>query len=78
MMPTWKKVEQALNKSGQFEAIALEQKTHGAEMQKHNVKGFPEVRFYQDGFPSQNHAIYRGNRTLESLMKFAQSGGKVV
>ena len=76
MLPAWQQVEQALNSSGQFEAIALEQKKHGAEMQKHGVRGFPDIRFYPDGFPSDNPVPYRGNRSPESLLKFVQSGGK--
>lgn len=76
ILPAWEKVSQILNGSGQFEAIALEQKQHKAEMQKHNVQGFPDIRFYPEGFPSQNSIPYRGNRSPESLMKFAQSGGQ--
>lgn len=76
MLPAWQQIEQALNQSGQFEAIALEQKKHSAEMQKHGVRGFPDIRFYPDGFPSQNAIPYRGNRSPESLMKFVQSGGQ--
>ena len=78
MMPTWQKVEQILNKSGKFEIIALEEKTHREEIQKHDIRGFPNIRLYPDGFPSQNYIPYRGNRSPESLIKFVQSGGREI
>jgi thiol-disulfide isomerase/thioredoxin len=76
MIPVWEKISQVLNQSGQFEVISLEQKKNGAEMQKYGVRGFPDIRFYPDGFPGQNSIPYHGDRSLESLMKFVQSGGQ--
>ncbi len=75
-MSEWKKAADNLNQSGQFEAIALKQETHGEEIAKHNVKSFPHYRLYPGGFPSQNFVDYKGDRSATSLLKFVHSEGQ--
>jgi protein disulfide-isomerase A6 len=73
MRPAWDQAKQQIQQGGQVDAILIEDK---AEMQKHNIGGFPTVRFYQGGFPSPNFTEYQGNRSAESLVTFARSGGQ--
>nr|QBK86262.1 MAG: thioredoxin [Marseillevirus LCMAC102] len=78
MLPSWQQAHQTLSQSGQFELIALEQEKYGAEIQKHGISGFPTIRFYPEGFPSEKFIEYKGNRTTDSLIKFVKSGGQEV
>ncbi len=78
ILPSWQQMQQTLSQTGQFELIALEQEKYGDEIQKHGIKGFPTIRFYPEGFPSENFIEYKGNRTTDSLIKFVRSGGQEV
>jgi thiol-disulfide isomerase/thioredoxin len=76
MLPAWEETKQNLSQGSQFDVIAFENGQNPQEVQKNNIKGFPTVRFYPDGYPSSNFVEYRGNRSAESFIKFAQSGGQ--
>jgi hypothetical protein len=76
MLPAWEQTKQTLSQGSQFDVIAFENGQNPQEIQKNDIKGFPTVRFYPEGFPSSNFVEYRGNRSAESFIKFAQSGGQ--
>lgn len=73
--PSWKQAAQTLRQHG-MQVIEMEDGKNKAEIQQHGVKGFPTIRFYREGFPSPNFVKYQGNRTPESIIKFARSGGQ--
>jgi hypothetical protein len=75
MRPAWDQAKQQLDQSGQVDAILIEDQ---AEIQKCGVRGFPTVRMYPEGYPSQNFIEYQGNRSIESLITFARSKGQQV
>jgi thiol-disulfide isomerase/thioredoxin len=74
MTPAWKQASESLKSQG-LNVIEFEHGKDGEEMQKHGVKGFPSLRFYPEGFPSSNFVEYKGDRSAESIIKFAQTGG---
>ena len=74
MLPSWKQASQVLRKSG-VNVVEIESKQK-QQIQENNVQGFPTLRLYTDGFPSQNYIEYKGNRTPESIINFVKSGGK--
>ena len=78
MMPEWEKMKNVLGSTNQVDIIGLEQSKNPQEMQQHDVKGFPTIHFYPEGFTSPNFIEYRGPRTAESFIKFVQSGGQEV
>ena len=72
MRPAWDKVQEILNQSGRVDAIFIDDMN---EASKFNITGFPTLRLYPEGFPSQKFIEYQGNRSVDSIMKFVQSGG---
>ena len=38
--------------------------------QKHNIRGFPTIRYYPKGLKNGNPSEYEGNRTAEDILKF--------
>lgn len=76
MMDDWKQAAQVINQSGVVQALALEASENMEDMRKQNIPGFPEVRFYPNGYPSENFMSYSGDRSAESLVNFAKSGGQ--
>lgn len=77
--PSWDQAKDTLQKtaSGQIEVIDIEQTANPAAVQANDIKGFPTIRFYPHGFGQpQTFAEYNGNRTVESLLNFARSGGQ--
>jgi hypothetical protein len=77
MMPDWQKAEGILKQMGICEPISLNDQRDAEEVHKHGISGWPTIRYYPDGFPGR-FVEYRGNRSAESLVKFAQSGGQAV
>ena len=76
MMPVWQQLKDMLSQSGGIDVLDLEHGRNAEEIKSHGVRGFPELRLYPTGFPSDNFIPYGGDRSMESLMKFVQSGGK--
>jgi thiol-disulfide isomerase/thioredoxin len=82
MQGDWDRASQILNESGAISAIAFE---HGedtgviteAQKKLSNFKGFPDIRFFPDGFSLDKRSIqFSGaERTEENLLKFAYKGG---
>lgn len=76
MKPAWDQIKQILASTGQIDTYDLEATSQREEVQKHGVQGFPTIRLYPQGFPNQNFIQYKGNRSVESMMKFVKSMGK--
>ena len=79
LKPHWEQFEDAVNPSGQLEALKFEASQYSDVMRQADVKGFPTVRLYPEGFTPQNpnrpFVEYSGPRTFEGLMQFIQTGG---
>ena len=75
MRPAWDQAKQQLQQSGQVDCILIEDP---GEMQKYGIGGFPTVKLFPGGLGSSNSINYQGNRSAESLVTFARSGGKQV
>ncbi len=75
MMPAWNKVAATLQKERKIAVIGINDKQHADKMRESGISGLPEVRFYPEGFPSSKFSEYRGDRSFESILRFAQSGG---
>lgn len=73
LLPVWKNFTKTIGNSG-IEIIELEAKSNQQEVMKNQIKGFPTVRLYPDGYPGA-FTEYNGDRSMDSLMKFVKSGG---
>jgi len=77
MMGDWQQAAKALVESGEFEVFALEAGKHAEEINKHNIAGFPDIRLYNQGFHHEAPFVaYNGDRSANSIIAFARSGGK--
>lgn len=77
MMPAWKEVSERLKEMG-MNVIDLEYMKNKEQVGAANVRGFPTIRLYLNGFPSEQFIEYKGDRSAESIWKFAMSGGREV
>ena len=76
LMPKWNDVVDAIGDDIIMKTISAQD---NMEEHKYNdIKGWPNVRYYPEGYPSDKFIEYRGSRSVESLTKFATSGGKEV
>ncbi len=73
-MPTWEQVKQQIGSSVDVMSFEADSEPQAIQ-QAGNLTGFPTIRLYPDGFPSQKYAEYAGNRQVDSLVRFAMSGG---
>ena len=80
ILPAWEKVKQALDATGQIEALDFEDNRDKAEIIKAaelpGFRGFPDIRFYPQGYPNGEPIVYSGDRSEESILKFAYTGGQ--
>jgi hypothetical protein len=73
MMTAWNDACQNL----QGKVKTLEFEASSGVPSKHGITGFPSVRYYPDGLANpQKYVEYQGNRSKDSLVKFALSGGR--
>ena len=71
MMPTWKECVKEL--TGKVRFVEVEDQ----EAMRYGIRGFPTIRFYPNGHHTTNNFVeYRGDRSKNSIEKFALSGGK--
>lgn len=77
MFGAWEEAAKTLSQEG-VNVILLDDKKHHDEMQKMDIKGFPTLRLYPSGFPSEQFVEYQGDRSAASLIKFVQSGGQAI
>lgn len=72
MKPAWDAVAQTLKATDQIEALAFEIKENPTEISMvKDIKGFPDIRFYKQGFPNGQYSSYNGDRSEEDLLRFA-------
>lgn len=76
--PEWDKAARILNNGGQIQALDFELETpEGARVieeakKKLGLRGYPEVRFFPDGFDMDKKSVkFDRDRSEESLVKFA-------
>jgi len=74
LMPVWEQIVQTLRSQG-INTLQIESKQK-QEIQESGVTGFPSIRFYPNGYPSKTYSVYQGNRSPESIINFAKSGGR--
>lgn len=80
--PTWDKVATILNNDGSIEAGAIESTKNAVEFEKAkasipNFPGFPNIRFYPNGYGEGKPSIeYNGDRSEEDILKFAYQSYK--
>lgn len=79
MKPAWDKVASILNEGGAIEAIDFESKKNAdvvdiAMKKLPEFGGFPDIRFFPNGFDLNAKSIkFNDNRTEEAMLKFAYS-----
>lgn len=74
--PTWENVKRIL-KDSDIKTMEFENDKDASEIQKVNdIKGYPELRYYPQGYPSNNYVSYSGDRSEESVIRFAYTDGK--
>lgn len=68
----WDTVRQRLNDEGQINTLEIES-ANTQEIRRNNIEGFPTIKMFPSGYPSNvcNSIEYMGNRSVESLLKFA-------
>lgn len=77
MKPAWDKVAAILNDGGAIEAVDYEDKRDPsvielATKKLPNFGGFPDIRFFPDGFDLDTNSIkFNAPRTEEEILKFA-------
>jgi len=71
----WNMVKQALHDT---KITVKEIESADPNMAKYGIRGFPTIRFYPNGCSEgSNFVEYHGDRSVQSLINFAKSGGKV-
>ena len=68
LMPTWAKLEEMLAQGGPVEPVKIELSEPAA--QGHNVRGAPTIRLYTEGLTGLKYAEYKGDRSLEDIVRF--------
>lgn len=72
MKPAWESVVNTLKSTDQIEALAFEVKENPTEISMAGkIQGFPDIRFYPQGFPNGPFVEYHGDRSDEDLLRFA-------
>jgi len=79
MLPTWEKVKKDLENTGVIEVISFDDKNDKEEVERGSklpeFRGFPDIRFFPNGYPNGESIPYKGDRSEESLLKFAYTSG---
>jgi|SRR3972149_7112237 len=76
MMPAWDALVDILGKEENLDAIAISAADNMKEAQYNKIMGYPTIRFYPEGYPSDKFIVYSGDRSTESLLSFVQSEGQ--
>jgi protein disulfide-isomerase A6 len=73
MQQVWREAQEQLR--GKIRTMDIESKN--PEISKHQVRGFPTIRFYPHGLVEPTNFVeFKGERTTQNLCKFAMTGGK--
>jgi thiol-disulfide isomerase/thioredoxin len=82
ILPTWDLVRATLTESGSVDVFDFEEKRDALQVMNAiklpEFRGFPDIRFYPQGYPEDPAILYTGDRGEESLLKFAYTGGAMV
>lgn len=70
MAPEWEKAKKFLE--NHISVLDFEAKSNPSEIKRNDIAGFPCVRLYLNGYPSDNYIEYKGNRTADSLIDFVK------
>lgn len=80
ILPTWESVKKTLEESGQFDVLDFEDSRDKDHIERASklpgFRGYPDIRLYPQGYPMGEPIAYAGNRSEESIIKFAYTGGK--
>lgn len=74
-MPVWQELKSKIPQD-KLTLLDFQMEKEPEIIQQNDVKGFPDIRLYPQGFPSQNYVSYQGNRQPDSIMRFVMSGGQ--
>jgi thiol-disulfide isomerase/thioredoxin len=74
ILPTWEKVKSVLTKTDDVEVLDFEDNRDKEEIQKASnlpgFRGFPDIRFYPQGYNNGEPVAYTGDRSEESILQF--------
>ena len=73
MEPTWDEFTQNFDGYNGVKIVKVNGQDDPQTSQKHNVKGFPTVKFCPNGLNDVQGIVYQGDRSLQSLISFLQS-----
>lgn len=73
--PVWEELKKVVPPQA-CDLIDFEASTARQEVASQGIAGFPTIRLYLDGFPSQNFKEYQGPRKLENIIMFIKSNGE--
>ena len=68
--PTWKSFSDKYKK---IKVIEIDCGKYPDIAKKHNITGYPTIKYCPKGIKSQEHVPYQGDRSLDSLIAFADS-----
>ena len=72
--PTWEKVKSTLTKTDDVELLDFVDDRDKEEIQKASnlpgFRGFPDIRFYPQGYNNGEPVAYTGDRSEESILQF--------
>ena len=69
--PVWEQIKSELG--NKIEMYEIESKQCKPD---YNIKGFPTLRFYPEGLGVNKYSEYSGDRSLKSVIIFAESKGQ--
>lgn len=68
--PTWKTFSDEYKK---IKIIEIDCGKYPDIAKKHNIKGYPTIKYHPKGINNPDYVPYQGDRTLQSLISFADS-----
>jgi len=71
MMPEWDKFMEN-NKDNKIKIMKIESSNEPV-MRKHEIRGFPTIRYLPNGLKDKKHVEFRGNRNHIDLKRFLES-----
>ena len=70
LMPEWNKFENNYHKKNGIHVIKLENDEHKDIMKKHEINGFPTIKYCPNGINDNAGTVYEGPRTEKGLIDF--------
>jgi thiol-disulfide isomerase/thioredoxin len=69
MKETWKKFQDEYKKC---RIVQIDCGEHKELAKKQNIKGYPTIKYHKNGLSGDDAVVYKGDRTLQSLIQFAE------